>query len=215
MSVAPFLANLFESGRVGVALTQQPEPDETLAAALLPAEQVVRLNLAGEAPEFLVPVACWAARIFYGGCHFLVCRDVDPKAIAAFFEQPCPAPRSPAVDYSADLVFQYLPDLIAMARGVALGDPLLEHLLALARGWPLSSVGVPDCVPTQIDSFIAHPALQQLYIDRILARTDLTRLSDSRVAGMAMEALGAFSELSEPVSKHLAAVHPEAGQAAG
>jgi hypothetical protein len=108
-----------------------------------------------------------------------------------------------------------LPDLIAMARGVALGDPLLEHLLALARGWPLSSVGVPDCVPTQIDSFIAHPALQQLYIDRILARTDLTRLSDSRVAGMAMEALGAFSELSEPVSKHLAAAHPEAGQAAG
>jgi hypothetical protein len=210
MSVPLFLADLFETGRVTVALRLDETSDDSLDAVLRPAESVVRLNLAGEAPEFLLPAARWAARIFYGSCHFLVCRDVEPKVIAAFFEQPNPTPSSPAAHYSADLVFQYLPDLIAMARGVALDDPLLEHLLSLARAWPLSSVSVPDCGQVEIGGFIEHPALRQLYIDRIVARTDLARLADPRATQAARETLGAFPELCEPVSKHLALAGPPA-----
>ena len=96
-----------------------------------------------------------------------------------------------------------------MARTVARGDPLLEHLLALCREWPLSSVGIPEVCPVDVGNFIHHFGLRQLYVDRILGRQDLARLGHPLVDTCVRETLGAFPDLCKPIALHLSESGPE------
>jgi hypothetical protein len=203
MSLAKFLSDLFESGRVVVTSLEAPLPAEEVSGLLVSAEQAARISLAHTPPEFSPPVALWAARLFYNSCQFMVCRDAEEKLIKTVFLEKCPLPRSPATDYSADLVFQYLPDLIRMTRSLSAGDPFLEQLLALGRAWPLSSVGVPEMTGLDVSSFIDHPSLRQLYADRIIAASDVARLSDAKMDDAVRSSLGAFPHLSKSLAKVL------------
>ncbi len=203
MSLAHFLVALAETGQVAVAPEFSNDVDSQAGAVLLEMDRVTRLNLAGTPPEFIPQVALWAASLFHRGCQFLVCRDIDANIVVKALQEPCPAPHSPAADYSADLTFQYLPDLVTMTRQVASGDPLLQQLVAIAREWPLSSVGIKEVESVKVDAFISNISLRQLYVDRILAREDVSRLGDPRVDEAVREAIGAFPELCRPVADHL------------
>jgi hypothetical protein len=204
MAAVGFFTELFESGRVLVASEALPELDPQVDPILVAAEKVAAMNLAGTAPEFSLLTARWAALLFYRACQFVVCRDIDAKTIQQLLQEKCPEAHSPQTDYSADLVFQYLPDVIGMTRAVASGDPLLEQLLALAREWPLSTVGVSDAGPVDAPAFISHRGLRQLYVDRIIARRDLSRLGEPLVDIAVREALGAFPDLCKPIAEHFA-----------
>jgi hypothetical protein len=206
--VAQFLSDLFETGRVSVFIDLPAGLEEDVDEVLVSAEKVAAGNLAGGSPSFDLVCARWAAQIFYGACHFLVCRDVNPETVEAFFKQPCPGAHSPQTDYSADLVFRYLPDLVGMTRAVASGDPLLQQLLTLGKEWPLSSVGVSGIEAVDPTAFIEHPSLCQLYIDRIIARADVSRLGNPQIDLGVREALGDYPELSESISKHLKVSEP-------
>jgi MoxR-vWA-beta-propeller ternary system domain bpX4 len=201
--VAQFLSDLFETGRVSVFIDLPAEIEEDVDEVLVSAEKVAATNLAGTSPDFDLACARWAARIFYGACHFLVCRDVNPETIEAFFKQPSPAPHSPQTDYSVDLVFRYLPDLVGMTRAVASGDPLLQQLLKLGQEWPLSSVGIHGIDAVDSSAFIAHRGLRQLYVDRIVARADVSRLGNPQLDLAVRESLGDYPALSESIAKHL------------
>jgi hypothetical protein len=203
MCVAQFLSDLFGSGRVSVFIDLPGEIDQDADEALIAAEKIAAANLAGPSPGFDLACARWAARTFYGACHFLVCRDVNAETIEAFFKQPCPQPHSPQTDYSVDLVFRYIPDLVGMIRAVASGDPLLQELLKLGKEWPLSSVGVSGIETMDVKGFIEHLGLRQLYMDRIIAHADVTRLGDPSLDFAAKEALGDHPELSQPIARHL------------
>jgi hypothetical protein len=203
MSLSQFLASLAESGRVAISLDLTEIVDAEAEPILLEINRLTQPNLAGDAPEYVPAVGLWAARLLHFGCQFLVCRDLDEKVINQAFQEPCPYPRSPATDYSADLTLKYLPDLIGMTRQVAAGDPLLQRLLVVAREWPLSSVGVSGLENMNIQSFIQHPSLRQLYVDRILAQQDLTRLGNPQVDGALRDALGAFPELCGKLVRQL------------
>jgi MoxR-vWA-beta-propeller ternary system domain bpX4 len=203
MSLSHFLVALAESGQVAVPPQFAEETDNDAVGVLAEMDRVTRLNLAGTAPEFRPEVALWAARLMHRGCQFLVCRDVDATIITQAMADPCPSAHSPTSDYSADLTFQYLPDLIRMTGQVAAGDPLLQQLLVLARQWPLSSVGVRQIEGVDVQWFISDFALRQLYVDRILAREDIARLGDPRVDHAVREALGAFPELCRGVAERL------------
>src|ERR1700756_2256764 len=170
MSLSHFLAALAESGQVTISIDLTESVDAESESTLREMDRVARLNLAGQAPEFIPQAAVWAAQLLHRGCQLLVCRDLDTLVIDQALRAPCPTPRSPATDYSADLALQYLPGLVTMTRQVASGDPLLKALLVLARDWPLSSVGVAGLENLNVESFIADPALRQLYVDRILER---------------------------------------------
>jgi hypothetical protein len=100
---------------------------------------------------------------------------------------------SPEVCYSTDLALRVLPQLLALARGVALDDPLVIGLNTLAHDWPLSSVGVPEVTNVDESPFIDHPTLRRLYADRIIERRDVSRLTDPRVVAAVREALGAHA----------------------
>ena len=205
MSLSQFLVALAETGQVAVSpeFTEDAAIDADAEAVLREMDRVTRLNLAGQVPGLVTGAALWAARLFHRACQFLVCRDVDAAILVAALQDPCPERHSPATDYSADITLQYLPDLIRMAQQVASGDPLVQQLLSIAREWPLSSVGVPNLEQLNLDGFISHPALLQLYVDRILAREDVSRLGDPRVDSAVKEALGAFPESCESIAKCL------------
>jgi len=79
---------------------------------------------------------------------------------------------------------------------------LRQELLVLAREWPLSSAGIRDVGPVDVKAFIGHSGLRQLYIDRIIAYGDVTRLNEPMVELAARHALGAFPELCQPIADH-------------
>ena len=192
-----FLLHLTESGHVSVVpfdleSTVSPAGDDD-TAALLEIDRRERLEFPGEAPALSLPAARWAAATFHRACQLLVCRDVPAEAVASALAVPCPPRRSPETHYSVDLVLRYLPDLLAAARRLAAGDPLVNALGQLALAWPLSSVGVAGIEAgdlSEIETFITHRGLRQLYADRILRHNDLDRLRAPPARAAVLASLG-------------------------
>lgn len=196
MAVRSFLESLLDSGRVRVGDTDESlDAGEEIKDILESLDERARLEMPGTAPPLTLEAAAWAARLFYRACQFLVCRAVEPTLIQRTLSEPCPVPCSPGVIYSVDLVFRYLPDLLILARAVSTDDPLVTALVALAGQWPLSSVGIKGVAPGDIEPIAGHPSLWQLYVDRVLERGDMGRLSDARVRTAAAVALGLHREL--------------------
>jgi len=141
--------------------------------------------------------------LLYQICQFVVCRDIGEEQIAAAFANECPTARGPDTDWSTDLLLRHLPGLIRLAQQLSNGDPLVQELKKVATAWPLSSVGVPELVELNLDTFIAHPALARLYADRIVAAADTSRLGDPRVDDLLRADLGIHRELAPEIAKRL------------
>ena len=214
MSLQRFVRDLLDAGRIGL---DPPAPEssqdaQAAAGAILELDRRARLELAHTVPALVLPVATWALGILRRGCLYLAYREVGAEEVARGLGVPCPGSErqpevesvAPAVLYSADLGFRWLPDLIRLARGVSDGDPLVEGLRALAAAWPLSSVGVADTAPTELpEALRSNPCLRALYVDRILATGDLARLADPSVADSVRVALGLHPGLCPVVAKAL------------
>jgi hypothetical protein len=205
MTQPSYLIDLLETGRVKAAANGA---DAAMAVAALPealsaADAAARLEMPGIAPPLAMPAALWAATIFYHACRFLVYREISAQAVQIALAARCPLSPTPSSTYSVDLTFRYLPDLIALARGVAEEDPLVQGLLALARAWPLSSVGV--ALPAGVDptSFIDDRCLLTVYAERIVLRNDVSRLKHPAVRKAVREAIGLHPELSPVIVKAL------------
>ncbi|HWE97182.1 MAG TPA: hypothetical protein VG269_24695 [Tepidisphaeraceae bacterium] len=202
-----FVRKLLDEGRVRVS--PSPEPPEGIDAAVLELDRAFRPNMAFEPPALVSPAAQWALVALYRGCQALVYREIEPGTVRESLSIPCPAARSPDVCYSVDLALRFLPDLINLARGIAQEDPLVEGLMALAKAWPLSSVGVPDLGELDPGAFIDHRSLRQLYVDRVIERADLSRLNDLPTRTTVRAALGAFPELAPRVAAALGERSPK------
>ena len=205
MSLPAFLTALHENVRVRVTIVPDKTPDARAHAEtkLRELDLLARAELAGDAPEFRPDAALWAATALHQACQFLIFREVSAETVRAALAVPCPETPSPAVCYSVDLSLRYLPDLLALARGAAEDDPLNVGLLALAKAWPLSSVGIKNLPPSDIAAFIAHPSLRRLYADRIIQFADRSRLDDPRVLEAVREGIGAFPELAPALAADL------------
>lgn len=196
-SAVSFVRALQERGRVQVGATVGSLPDADDAVREL--DEAARRELAFDPPALVPEVARWALLLLYRACQALVYRDIEADAVRGWLTVPCPRAPAPDVCYSADLALRFLPDLIALARGVAERDPLVEGLRSVAAAWPLSSVGVPGLTPSVgAGSFIGHPSLRRLYADRIIDRSDVARLADPAACDAVREAVGAFPELAPP-----------------
>src|SRR4051812_7702291 len=174
-ALAFFIESLVNEGRAVVSVGPLGAEDESALRLLEKIELRARAELAGEGPLFCGPAALWGARMLYQSCQFMVCRDIGEEQVRAAFAEACPAERGAEADWSADLMLRHLPDVIRLARHLSNADPLVQELKTLATAWPLSSVGVPELEKISIDTFVEHPALAQVYADRIVSAKDLSR----------------------------------------
>jgi hypothetical protein len=208
-SLAQFLELLMTDGRAIVSpiplepLSSEDVETDPALPLLQQIEARCRAELPGEPPLFSEPTAVWAARLFYHICQFIVCREIGEPEIRAIFARPCPAPRGPDTDWSADLVFRHLPTLFRSAKHLSNADPLLDELKTLATAWPLSSVGISDLGELNLESFINDQTLARLYVDRIIGTNDLSRLGHSRVDELIRVALGAHRPLAPELALRL------------
>jgi hypothetical protein len=209
MNFPEFLENLFAEGRVAV-----PAPAEVTADQLRAAEPVLeahdrlcRLELPEGTPPYEHAAAIWAATHFYRACQLAMFRDFGEAAITALAKSSLEHWNKPGVHYSVDLTFRFLPDLVRIAQSVAADDPLVNLLLGWCRRWPLSSVGVRNVGEVELGPIIESTALMQMYVDRILARDDVQRVSSEPVRQYVRRTIGLYADLSPVMA---AAAHLEA-----
>ena len=200
-SAVAFVRSLAEIGRVSVP------PDEAMPADLAQAvdelDVAARGEMAFDPPELNRESAAWALGLIYRACQALVFREIDAASVERALDAPCPQRPSASVCYSADLSLRYLPDLLSLARGIAPDDPLVAGLTALARAWPLSSVGTAGLEDVDVSAFVDHPSLRQLYVDRIIERGDVSRLKHPALRAAVGEALGAYPDLAPRIAAAL------------
>jgi len=200
-----FLTELYEHGRVRV-----DAPDAAVAAAdlhgarqlLLEIERVVRQDFPGDPPTAPPEVVEWAALSFYHACQAAVFRDLDAVQVEQLLASSCPPAEAASRHYAADLTFRFLPDLITLAEQAAPGDALLEILRRWANEWPLSSVGVPKVVPVSLAGIVEHPAMLRYYVDRVIARRDVSRLSDPHVRSAVGRSLTLYEDRFPELGTH-------------
>ena len=68
--------------------------------------------------------------------------------------------------------------------------------MTIANAWPLSSVGVSGVEAGGLEPILDDECLRRLYVDRIIARDDRSRLTHPRVREAVMEAVGMYEELA-------------------
>lgn len=197
MFLTQFLDELLTQGEV--AVTRRPDTFEPvdLEAATVVLQDYYHddaLDLPHQAPDFEPAAALWAAQYLYFTVQLTLVRELD-EAVMAERLPDYPQEPTPAALYSADLLLRYLPDLLGLARGLAPGDALVARLQSLARRWPLSFVGQPDAAPNPDREalLLAHPALRQLYVDRIIRTRDQARAAQPRLRPLIHAALGAHA----------------------
>jgi hypothetical protein len=200
-----FLHDLIESGRVTVPLAPEKAAERSvdLESLIRRLDDESQLELAFTPPELSMDAAVWALEYIENACRFLVYRELDETIIADRLRAGCPVLRSVNRTYSADLLLRYLPDVTRMAKGVGENDPLVKHLQQAAACWPLSSAGmaVVTCDSEELELILADPCLCQLYVDRIIQRTDLSRLGPAAVRDAIAAALGAHESLAPEITR--------------
>ncbi len=211
MSLREFYASLVTTGEVSIDSTDEPPLREIQESKELfrKVDRLTRIDLPGAPPPLSIAAASWAAVTLYRACQFLVCRDLPAKEIGESLSRPVPESLTPSCVYSVDLSFRYLPGLIALSRGLAPEDPLVGGLMRLASEWPLSSVGIPDVAPAEperLRPILEHGSLLGLYVDRTIARCDLSRLAPAAVRSRVEAALGAHVDLAPPIAAALQGV---------
>ena len=211
MTVARFVESLFNEGRVRVGESvgrdghlRHPSADDLLEtkSILKELELSYRANLPGDPPTVSDNALLWGAVTTFHASSFLAYRDASEEVIRQALSVPCPEAFSPSVCYSVDLTFRFLPDLVRLARAASPNDPLVEVLTALARQWPLSSVGIADVVPIDLTPFLDDDCLLQLYTDRIIATKDRSRLNEPRIHDKVRASIGLHSELAPELSSY-------------
>lgn len=155
-----------------------------------------RAELAGEVPPLNLDAAGWAARQMFKACQCLIDRDAGETVVRESLSFPSPASRDPSTDYSVDLLFRFLPDLLTITRRLAPGDALTRILESWAREWPLSSPGVSLSGAISLDSFIQQSALRRLYLDRLTALIAKDRTDHAEVRHWLRTDLAAYPELA-------------------
>lgn len=169
------------------------------AADLRAAEDLLRalhaedaLALPGPAPAFDGAAALWAAAYLCHSLTLALVRELDEAVVDEQLRDFAGAVTAEVV-YSVDLSFRHLPDLLGLAKGLAPGDALVARLRATARQWPFSCVGTEPGGAEPDALILAHPALRQAYVDRIIRTQDRARAGQAHLAPLVGEALGAHA----------------------
>lgn len=166
-------------------------------------EHQQRITLPGEPLEFDSAAAMWGATSLYLAASLAIHRDAGIEMIDELLDAPPPDRTQPSANYAVDLTFRFLPDLVRLAKSAASDDPLVTRLLEWGRAWPLSSVGMASVGVVDATPLRTSPLLMRLYVDRILAFEDESRLDAEFVERAVAVAIGAHPALAPKLAARL------------
>jgi hypothetical protein len=198
-----FLKGLLEDGRALVTATPLAENSPLALSVLRELAQRAREELALEAPQFSSEAGLWAARLTYHLAQFTVCRDIGQEHIDLICNLPCPTGKTPEALWSVDLTLRQLPRLFRLAKRLSGGDPLVTNMERIAAEWPLSSVGIRAIKIVDASKINGHPTLARLYVDRIFAESDESRLGDPIIDNWLRRDLGMHRGLAPALAQRL------------
>jgi hypothetical protein len=191
-----FLHSLFSSGELVLPRVESAFDVKSVRDALIQLEQHWRHELPGTSPTFLPDVSQKAAQVLMRLCRAVVDRDLGVEQAKLMIDQiGLSEDSSPEQHYSVDLVLRFLPQVADRARRISESDALLELMKKIGQQWPLSSVGMKDCAPDQLPAALQHPTLWRMYVDRIIAARDNSRVHNPLVRNAIAAALGPFENL--------------------
>ena len=195
-----FLTQLFDTGTVTVAPALLPIPEHEQAAGVQIIRsrfEVLSLDYPADMPDFDADAALWAGQWVYYAVHLMVIRDAGEAEITRLMPPYSAAP-SPSAVISADVCLSYLPEILHAAKGFAPGDILVTTLKTTARSWPFSAAGLALEGLPDIRIFSGHPALMQIYTDRLIQYRQRERLRDPLLAPWLQHITGNYSEILTP-----------------
>lgn len=199
-ALTDFLSDLFENGEVKLAGAIHVFTDADLQQAgklLQHRFQEGTLEMPPSHPAFVPDAALWSAQYLYRTIQFALLRDLGPEVIEKELT-PYPNKLTPGAICSADLCLRHLPAVFNLAKGLSPGDILVEKLKQTALEWPFSSMGIPLEKSPDIQMILAIPSLRTVYIDRIIAEKDFSRIQDERVVDLIWSALGNYAHTLWP-----------------
>jgi hypothetical protein len=197
MSLNAFLNSLFTTGELFVGVEDLGADPKTDLQILYRYESVWRTQQPLTPPAFHLELAVKAAKVLQIACRAVVHREITVEQTEKRLLQCALTASEDACDhYSVDLVMRFLPQVVERAARISEADPLLEVLRTVARPWPLSSVGMKDCEPEELPRAFQNDCLWRMYIDRIVAREDHSRLSSPSVRDAVAAAIGPFPQLA-------------------
>jgi hypothetical protein len=194
MQLTSFIQDLLESGQVKVAGQLISFTDEDIKQAVILLKRYYaedKLDMPFLAPDFSPEAAVWAALYLYHTIQFTLLRDQGEDTVKKYLSS-FSGTVTPEAIYSADLLLRYLPDLLALAKGLAPDDVLVTCLKITIAQWPFSSVGLPATELINEELILTHPSLKYAYIDKIIKHKDKKRASRAQVTALIEEALGGY-----------------------
>jgi len=197
MVYSDFLDGLLSEGRCRVPTfdTISEEDIRRGNEILVEYERTLRADLPSPLPNFDLEAAQWAAQQFFRACQFFLIRDADALSIQQALDRPYTKQKTAGVIYSVDFTFRFLPDLYRLSKAAAANDPLVNQLMKWGKMWPLSSVGIVNLEPDNIDLIAEDAGLLKMYVDLIVTFQDATRVADPRVKNMLAVGVGSYWQL--------------------
>jgi hypothetical protein len=198
---ASFVHALAESGRVRVPIGPAAAfvADEAAEEALRTLDASLRLDAPAVAPTFDLAAAVAGARLVFDACRFLVDRTLGADVVKSVLVVDRAVVPTPSSIWSIDLCLRCLPDLFVQARARSADDPLVSGLVAAARDWPLSGVGL--AVPGERvlpEALQANECLRRMLVDRVIERGDAELARIPWIAASIAAVRGAYPGLVPP-----------------
>ena len=170
-----------------------------------------RLSLPANLPVFSARNATSAAVFLYYASQFVLKRELDEAGTSQildsvtsdFFE----IADSESSIYSVDFMLRFLPDLYAIAKKKSDVDVLVNYLVKVAARWPLSSVGMGGLANDEnltdrwVEVIKKSSFLSRMYIDRIVAKQDITRIEVPWVRELLIAEMGIHIGLAGQVGQ--------------
>lgn len=199
--MSDFLNSLFTTGKLQISAEDSHFNQDHVERDLRRYELLWRMQQPLMPPAFQVGLAVRAAGIVQVACQAIVHREISVEQTQQRISQWRLTPGKDASDhYSTDLVLRFLPQLAERAARISDEDPLLDVLREVARPWPLSSIGMKTCEPKELPDAFQDPSLWKMYIDRVIARNDHSRLTIPSVRDAVNAAIGPFPQLAPEFS---------------
>lgn len=182
-----FCRDLFDQGMVTIRSHDMSEGADRaeLETILLRIDAEARSEAPGAAPALDIGAAIWSLAALAWAARLMVNRFERDTALPAELAESEPDGKQACHHWSVDLGLRFWADLWRKANAAASADDLGRSMLELVARWPLAAVGTKATWDeSKLQVILSNPCLRDMLCDRIVARGDQPRMTQSMIAPM-------------------------------